>query len=295
MFIGANKKTITVFSKKMAYYDEGNGDPIIFIHGNPSSSYLWRNIAPNFFQSNRVIVPDLIGMGDSEKLDGIDNKDYSFNGHYNYLNEFLTSISIGNDIHLVIHDWGCGLGLKYARLNSTIIKSITFMEGVTVPLSWGEWPDSGTKIFKLFRSDAGEELILDKNFFVERILLNDPLEPMTEETKIEYMRPFIEKGEGRRPTLSFPRNIPLDNEPNDTYEEIKLNEEFHSSSKIPKLFINADPGFLLVGEQRNRVRQWQNLIEVTVKGNHFIQEDSPKEITRHIKEFINKKVNTPLF
>lgn len=270
----------------MAYYDEGKGDPIVFLHGNPSSSYLWRNIAPNFFQSNRVIVPDLIGMGDSEKLDGIDNKNYNFNGHYKFLCEFLLSISIKKNIHLVIHDWGCGLGLKYARLNSNTIKSITFMEGVTVPLTWEEWPISGTKIFKLFRSEAGEELILNKNFFVERILLNDPLKPMSEETKAEYMRPFIEKGEDRRPTLTFPRNIPLDKEPIDTYKEIKLNEEFHSSSKIPKLFINADPGFLLVGSQRDRVRRWNNLTEVTVKGNHFIQEDSPEEITFQIKEFI---------
>ena len=282
------KKFISVSGKKIAYIDEGIGDAIIFIHGNPTSSYLWRNIAPNFNKSFRVIAPDLIGMGDSEKLEGIDNPGYSFNGQYGYLEEFLKQLDLRNKIHLVIHDWGCGLGLKYARLHSDNISSITFMEGVTVPLTWDQWPEAGTKIFKLFRSDAGEELILDKNFFVERILFNDPINPMSEETKKEYLRPFKQQGEDRRPTLTFPRNIPFNEEPFDTHNEIKKNAEFHKTSNIPKLFINADPGFLLVGTQRDEVRSWNNLKEVTVKGNHFIQEDSPEEITAFIKEFISE-------
>jgi haloalkane dehalogenase len=286
MFIDINKKYSTVFNKKMAYYDEGKGDPIIFLHGNPTSSYLWRNIAPNFFNSNRVIVPDLIGMGDSDKLDGVNNKDYNFNGHYKFLDALLTLLSVKNNIHLVIHDWGCGLGLKYARLNSKNIASITFMEGMTVPLTWDQWPEAGTKIFKLFRSDAGEELVLEKNFFVERLLLNDPIKPMTDQTKDEYRRPFMEQGESRRPTLTFPRNLPINDFEDDTYGEIKLNAEFHKDSNIPKLFINANPGFLLVGTQRDEIRRWNNLKEVSVKGNHFIQEDSPEDISNHIKSFL---------
>mgnify|MGYP001363393278 FL=1 len=282
------KKFIEIKNTKIAYIDEGKGDAIIFIHGNPTSSYLWRNIAPNFKKYYRVIVPDLVGMGDSEKLDGIDNPGYSFNGQYEYLDSFLKELDLGTRIHLVIHDWGCGLGLKFARLNSDVISSITFMEGVTVPLTWDQWPEAGTKIFKLFRSDAGEELILDKNFFVERILFNDPIDPMSEETKNEYLRPFIQQGEDRRPTLTFPRNIPFNTEPLDTYNEIAKNAQFHSESSIPKLFINADPGFLLVGTQRDEVRSWKNIKEVIVKGNHFIQEDSPLEITAHIKTFLSK-------
>jgi len=281
------KKYIDVKGKKLAYIDQGKGDAIVFIHGNPASSYLWRNIAPNFIKSHRIIVPDLIGMGDSEKLGGVDNPEYSFNGHYNFLDEFLIKLNLGEKINLVIHDWGCGLGLKFARLHPEIISSITFMEGITVPLKWEQWPEAGTKIFKLFRSEAGEELILDKNIFVERILFADPITPMSDETKEEYLRPFLNSGEDRRPTLTFPRNIPLDGEPNDTYVEINKNAEFHKNSNIPKLFINADPGFLLVGSQRDEVRDWNNLKEVTVKGNHFIQEDSPDEITVHIKDFIN--------
>ena len=281
------KKYIDVKGKKLPYIDKGKGDAIVFIHGNPASSYLWRNIAPNFINSHRIIVPDLIGMGDSEKLEGIDNSEYSFNGHYNFLDEFLIKLNLGEKINLVIHDWGCGLGLKFARLHPEIISSITFMEGITVPLKWEQWPEAGTKIFKLFRSEVGEELILDKNIFVERILFADPITPMSDETKEEYLRPFLNPGEDRRPTLTFPRNIPLDGEPNDTYIEINKNAEFHKNSNIPKLFINADPGFLLVGSQRDEVRDWNNLKEVTVKGNHFIQEDSPNEITAHIKDFIN--------
>jgi len=280
------KNFLKVKGKNLAYIDEGKGDAIVFIHGNPTSSYLWRNIAPNFNQSYRVIVPDLIGMGDSEKLDGVDNPDYSFNGQYDYLEELLNLLNLGKRIHLVIHDWGCGLGLKYARLNSDNIASITFMEGVTVPLTWDQWPEAGKKIFKLFRSDAGEELILDKNFFVERILLNDPIKPMSDETRNEYLRPFVNSGEDRRPTLTFPRNIPFNEEPLDTHNEITMNANFHSISSIPKLFINADPGFLLVGAQRNEVRTWANTKEVTVEGNHFIQEDSPEDITRHINDFL---------
>jgi len=280
------KNFLEVKGKNLAYIDEGEGNAIVFIHGNPTSSYLWRNIAPNFNSSHRVIVPDLMGMGDSEKLDGIDNPGYSFNGQYDYLEEFLDQLNLGQQIHLVIHDWGCGLGLKYARLHSDSILSISFMEGVTVPLTWDQWPDTGTKIFKLFRSEAGEELILDKNFFVERLLLHDPINPMSEESKNEYLRPFVNSGEDRRPTLTFPRNIPFNKEPLDTHNEIKMNADFHSKSNIPKLFINADPGFLLVGTQRDEVRSWVNTKEVTVKGNHFIQEDSPEDITTHIKDFL---------
>jgi len=280
------KNFLKVRGKNLAYIDEGEGDAIVFIHGNPTSSYLWRNIAPNFNKSYRVVVPDLIGMGDSEKLDGIDNPGYSFNGQYHYLDELLKKLDLGPRIHLVIHDWGCALGLKYARLHSDSISSITFMEGVTVPLTWDQWPEAGTKIFKLFRSNAGEELILDKNFFVERILLNDPIKPMSDDTRNEYLRPFVNSGEDRRPTLTFPRNIPFNEEPLDTHNEITMNANFHSTSSIPKLFINADPGFLLVGTQREEVRSWMNIREVTVKGNHFIQEDSPEDITQHIRDFL---------
>ena len=278
------KKKIDVKSKQMAYIDVGQGeDTFLLIHGNPSSSFIWRNIAPELEKVGRVVMPDLIGMGDSDKLDGINNEEYSFNGHYSYLEDLFHKLDL-NNVHLVIQDWGSALGFKLARLNSSKIKSITFMEAIVRPLTWDEWPEAGTKIFKLMRSEAGEEIVLEKNFFVERLLLGEAR--LSEEEQAEYRRPFMNAGEDRRPTLTWPRNIPLDNEPADTTHEVQLNANFHKDSDIPKLFINADPGFLLVGDQREFVRSWKNLKEVTVKGNHFIQETSPEEISKEITAFV---------
>lgn len=280
------KKYKEIFGKKLAYLDSGEGQSIVFLHGNPASSFLWRNITPAVEGMGRIIVPDLIGMGDSEKLDGIDNPEYQYHGQYKYLSNLLDSLDLGNEINLVIHDWGSALGFQYARENSDRIKSITFMEAIVMPLTWDQWPENARNIFQLMRSEAGEELVLEKNIFVERILLNDSAKGFSEEEKAEYIRPFKEAGEDRRPTLTWPRQIPVDGEPQEVISEVIKNGEFHKDSSIPKLFINADPGSILIGEQREFVRSWNNLKEVTVKGNHFIQEHSPKEISEAIKSFI---------
>lgn len=279
------KKFKEVRNKKMAYVDEGNGDTFLFLHGNPTSSYLWRNIAPHVEDLGRVVIPDLIGMGDSEKLDGVDNEGYKYHGQYSYLIELLDQLDIGNDVHLIVHDWGSAMGFQFARENPDRIKSITFMEAIVMPLTWEQWPDAATKIFQLFRSDAGEELVLEKNFFIERILLADSATGYTDEEKAEYIRPFFNEGEDRRPTLTWPRQIPLDGEPNEVVEEVRKNAEFHKDSEIPKLFINANPGSILVGEQREFARTWKNQTEITVNGNHFIQEDSSEEIGTALREF----------
>jgi haloalkane dehalogenase len=279
------KKYAEINNKKMAYIDEGNGDTFLFLHGNPTSSYLWRNIAPHVEEMGRVVIPDLIGMGDSAKLDGIDNEGYKYHGQYSYLTGLLENLDLGNDIHLIIHDWGSAMGFQFARENPDRVKSITYMEAIVMPLTWEQWPDAATKIFQLFRSDAGEELVLEKNFFVERILLADSATGYTDEEKAEYIRPFLEEGEDRRPTLTWPRQIPLDGEPNAVVEEVRKNAEFHKDSEIPKLFINANPGSILVGEQREFARTWKNQTEITVNGNHFIQEDSSEEIGTALREF----------
>ena len=280
------KKFKKVRNKKMAYVDEGNGDTFLFLHGNPTSSYLWRNIAPHVEDLGRVVIPDLIGMGDSEKLDGVDNEGYKYHGQYSYLRELLDQLDIGNDVHLIIHDWGSAMGFQFARENPDRIKSITFMEAIVMPLTWEQWPDAATKIFGLFRSEAGEELILEKNFFVERILLADSATGYSEDERKEYLKPFLNPGEDRRPTLTWPRQIPLDGEPDLVVEEVRENAEFHKNSEIPKLFVNADPGSILVGDQREFVRSWKNQTEITVKGNHFVQEDSAEEIGKALRNFV---------
>ena len=280
------KKYKDIKNSKMAFIDEGNGDTFLFLHGNPTSSFLWRNIAPHVEDIGRIVIPDLIGMGDSDKLEGVDNPGYKYHGQYSYLTALMDELDLGNNIHLIIHDWGSAMGFQFARENKDRIKSITYMEAIVMPLTWDQWPDPATKIFGLFRSEAGEELVLEKNFFVERILLADSSTGYTEEEKSEYIRPFINPGEDRRPTLTWPRQIPLDGEPSEVVEEVRLNAEFHKESDIPKLFINADPGSILIGDQREFARSWNNQTEITVKGNHFIQEDSSEEIGAALRNFV---------
>ena len=281
------KKYKEILGKQMAYLDEGSGQSIVFLHGNPASSFLWRNITPFVKDLGRVVVPDLIGMGDSEKLEGIDNPDYQYHGQYKYLSSLLDELDLGEEINLVIHDWGSAMGYHYARENANKIKSITFMEAIVMPLTWDQWPENARNIFQLMRSDVGEEIVLEKNIFVEKILLNDSADGFTDEEKAEYIRPFKNSGEDRRPTLTWPRQIPVDGSPQAVIDEVIKNGEFHKDSNIPKLFINADPGSILVGEQREFVRSWKNLQEVTVKGIHFIQEHSPNEIGTAIKDFLD--------
>ena len=280
------KKYKDIKNSKMAFIDEGSGDTFLFLHGNPTSSFLWRNIAPHVEDIGRIVIPDLIGMGDSDKLEGVDNPGYKYHGQYSYLTALMDELDLGDNIHLIIHDWGSAMGFQFARENQDRIKSITYMEAIVMPLTWDQWPDPATKIFGLFRSEAGDEIVLEKNFFVERILLADSSTGYTEEEKSEYIRPFINPGEDRRPTLTWPRQIPLDGEPSEVVEEVRLNAEFHKESDIPKLFINADPGSILIGDQREFARSWKNQTEITVSGNHFIQEDSSEEIGAALRNFV---------
>ena len=283
-----SKSFITINGKNLAYVDSGEGDPIVFLHGNPTSSYLWRNVMPHLEGMGRLIAPDLIGMGDSDKLDNSGPGRYTFIEHTEYLYALLKELDL-NNVTLVIHDWGSALGFNWAALNPDKIKSIVYMEAITGPIeSWDDWPEQARNIFQLFRSDAGEELILEKNFFVERVFAGDVgMHRALEKQELDaYIKPFKKEGESRRPTLTWPRQIPIEGEPTEVVEIVKNYAKFMSETQLPKLFINADPGSILIGKQREVARKWPNQKEVTVNGGHFIQEVSPDEIGESIKDFL---------
>jgi haloalkane dehalogenase len=279
------KRFLDIDGKKIAYVEMGEGSPIVFQHGNPTSSYLWRNIMPHLADQGRCIAIDLIGMGDSDKLDDSGPDRYTFAEHSKYFDEALAALGVSEDVTLVIHDWGSALGFDWANRHRDRVKGIAYMEGIVKPMTWDDWPDAATEIFQGFRSDAGEEMILEKNTFVERVLPGSVLREMSEEEMTVYRKPFLEEGESRRPTLTWPRQIPLDGSPADVVEIVQSYADWLSQSEIPKLFINADPGAILIGAQREFCRSWPNQIEVTIPGNHFLQEDSPHEIGEAIAEW----------
>lgn len=280
------KKKTQVLGVPMAYVEHGKGDPIVLLHGNPTSSYLWRHVIPPLSEVGRCIAPDLIGMGDSARVDaGPDG--YRFEIHAEYLEALLGVLEIEESVMLVGHDWGGPLLFDWGRRHHPAVKGVAYMETIVTPVSWDDWPESARKIFRAMRSEAGEEIVLTKNVFVERILPSSVIRPMSEETLEVYRKPYLAPGDSRRPTLTWPREIPIDGEPADVAEIVSANEEWLSGPEVPKLFVNADPGSILVGRQREVCRSWENQTEVTVKGSHFIQEDSGKEIGQAVAEWIS--------
>ena len=276
------KKEVIVKGKTMSYVEMGEGDPIIFQHGNPTSSYLWRNVMPHLQDQGRCIAIDLIGMGDSDKLENPDASSYTFVQNREYLDGALEALGIESDVTLVIHDWGSALGFDWANRHRDAVKGIAYMEGIVRPVSWDEWPEAARGVFQGFRSSAGEEMVLDKNTFVERVLPGSILRDLSEEEMAVYRRPFQNSGEDRRPTLTWPRQIPIDGTPADVVEIVQAYADWLTEADLPKLFVNAEPGAILIGAQREFCRSWPNQTEVTVSGNHFLQEDSPHEIGKAI-------------
>ena len=281
----AAKRTRDVLGRQMAYIDEGSGRSVVFQHGNPTSSYLWRNIMRGCEGLGRLVACDLIGMGDSEKIPGEGDARYSWDVHYAHLSALWDQLDLGDDILLVIHDWGSSLGLQWAMDHADRVSGIVYMEAIVTPMTWVHWPENARAIFEGFRSPAGEKLIFEKNLFIEGVLRGSVMRELSAAEMDEYRRPFVAGGEDRRPMLAWPRQIPLDGEPPEIVEKARRYGEFHRTSPTPKLFINADPGSILVGPARDYCRSWANQREVTVPGLHFLQEDSAAEIAAAIRSF----------
>lgn len=281
------KKFQQIDGRRIAYVEAGEGDPIVFLHGNPTSSYLWRNVIPELESSGRCIAPDLIGQGDSEKLPAGDGPGrYSFEVVYRYLDGLLESLGASGNVTLVIHDWGSALGFHWARNHPGIVKGIAYMEALVMPVAWEDWPEAARGIFQGFRSDKGEELVLQRNMFVEAVLPSAIIRKLSEREMEQYRAPFASPDD-RQPTLNWPRQIPIAGEPAHMVEIVEqYGRWLETTDNLPKLFVNADPGSILVGRQREYCRSWPNQTEVTVRGNHFLQEDSPVEIGRAVAEWL---------
>ena len=274
---------IQVLDKTIAYREMGTGDPIVLLHGNPTSSYLWRDVMPALAPLGRVIAPDLIGHGDSDKLPASDGDDrYSFATSYRYLDGLLQTLGITEKVTLVIHDWGSALGFHWAQKHPDAVRGIAYMEAVVMPLpTWDDWPEKARGIFQGFRSPKGEDLILNRNLFIEGVLPSSIMRPLTDEEMATYRAPFADAPD-RQVMLNWPREIPIAGEPPHMVALVQSYADWLAQSTIPKLFINADPGSILVGAQRDFCRTWPNQTEVTVKGLHFVQEDSGADIGRAV-------------
>ena len=270
-----SKKTVDVLDSRMAYHERGEGAPVLLLHGNPTSSYLWRDVIPELEGRGRLIAPDLIGMGDSGKLPNPGPDTYRFTTHRSYLGAFIDAvIGVAESIVFVVHDWGSALGFDWANRHRDRVRGIAYMEAIVRPIaSWDEWSASATPIFQGFRSDKGEAMILDRNMFVERVLPGSVLRTLTEAEMAEYRRPFAQR-EDRWPTLTWPRQIPIEGEPADVVRIAADYSQWMAQNDVPKLFVNAEPGAILIGAPRQFCRSWKNQTEVTVPGSHFIQEDS---------------------
>jgi haloalkane dehalogenase len=278
------RRRVRVLDTELAYVDTGRGKPVVLLHGNPTSSYLWRNIIPHLAATHRCLAPDLVGMGESGR--SADGR-YQLVDHARYLDAwFGETLGSTGGVTLVVHDWGSALGFHWARRHPERVRALVYMEAIVRPLTWAEWPEPARKIFQGMRSPAGEEMVLQKNVFVERILPLSVLRGLTEAEMAVYRRPYLEAGESRRPTLTWPRQIPIDGEPADVVAIVDAYARWLATSRVPKLFVNAEPGVILTGPQRDFCRTWPEQQEITVKGSHFVQEDSPHEIGRAIAGFL---------
>jgi haloalkane dehalogenase len=276
------RQRASILDTEISYVDKGFGDPIVFLHGNPTSSYLWRNIMPYADECGRCLAPDLVGMGQSGKSP---TKAYRFLDHARYLDAWFDALSLNRNIVLVLHDWGSALGFYRAYRYRNQIQAIVYMEAIVLPRRWQDFPNGRDAMFRALRSEQGEHLVLDENFFIEVVLPKSIIRKLSDEEMAAYRAPFRDR-EARLPTLVWPRELPIEGAPADVVKIVENYGEWLAGSDLPKLFINADPGAQVVGRIREFCRGWPNQREVTVPGIHFIQEDSPDQIGAAIREFV---------
>jgi haloalkane dehalogenase len=279
------RQRVTVRGTEMAYVDVGEGDPIVFLHGNPTSSYLWRNVIPHVQHLGRCIAPDLVGMGESGKLPHPGRGTYSFATHAAHLADFLEAVGVERRVTFVLHDWGSALGFDWAHHHPEVVRGLAFTEAIVSPLTWADWPAGARKVFRTMRGEDGEAAVLDRNVFVERILPASVLRGLSPEAHERYRQPFRER-EDRWPTLEWPRQLPIENVPPLVRDVVARYGYWLRTSAVPKLFLDAQPGSILVGRQRALVRKWPSVTEVPVPGSHFVPEDSPHEIGRALARWI---------
>ena len=288
----ADKKFIEIKGRKMAYIDEGEGAPIVFQHGNPTSSYLWRKVMPACDGLGRLIACDLIGMGDSEKLPNSGPDRYTYAEQREYLFALWEELGLKRDVVLVIHDWGGTLGFDWAHRHANRIQGIAYMEAPPLPITWSDFPDDTARnLIKAFRSAAGEDMVLRENMFVEAFLIEAEKDNLSEANKAEYRRPYLNAGEDRRPTLTWPRQIPLDGSPEDVTAIVSGFSEWLRNSSVPKLWLRGDPGFITNGRLAAFCESFKNQTEVKVKGQHFLQESSGPEIGKAVADFVRSLRN----
>lgn len=281
-----SKRYAQVDGRRMAYVQRGEGSPIVLLHGNPTSSYVWRSVLPELEDLGRCIAPDLIGMGDSDKLPADDERRYTFVRHREFLDALLDQLGVRRDVTLVVHDWGSALGFDWAYRHPDRVRAIAYMEAFVTPLTWEDYDPQRRDVFERLRSSAGEEMVLEHNLFVEAILPGGIQRTLADDEMNEYRRPFRSSGENRLPTLVWPRQIPIGGEPAEVGDIVRSYSRWLARSEVPKLFINAEPGALLTGRPRDLCRTWPHQTEVTIAGKHFVQEDSPHEIGQAVREFV---------
>ncbi len=280
------KKTVEVQGHAMAYVDEGDGDPVFFLHGNATSSYMWRNIMPYLDGGGRLIAIDNIGQGDSAKLADSGPQSYTLAEHQTYIDATLEALGVTDNVTFVMHDWGGPLGLTWAQRNPDAIKGLAHCETLVCDhASYDDYPDAVGALLKRLRGPDGEQLVLEENFFVEKIFTAGVMRDIDAETMAEIRRPYAEAGEARRATLTWPRQIPIAGEPKDVADLVEGLAVWMAENSLPKLFINVAPGQIIFERDLSIIRSWPNQTEVTVRGLHHPQEDSPDDIGAALRDW----------